>query len=101
MSVGGAGTDKYPVTMIGAYGMHPHQVGRIRINGKGIDDYIYTPQAARSFTQTGELVGNPTPALPHTDDHYFHASPPSSLNLKSSPKSFLCQYSATLLPVNK
>jgi hypothetical protein len=76
-----------------AYGVYPDQVGRVGINSKGINYYINTTHATCPFAQPGKLISNPTTTLPHTNDYYFHASPPCVLNLKSIPKSSLCQHS--------
>jgi hypothetical protein len=41
-------------------------VGRIGIDGKGINDYFKTTAAARSFVQAGKLISNPAATLTRT-----------------------------------
>jgi hypothetical protein len=55
--------------VIGLDGGQAGQVGGIRVNGKGVNDYLNTPLAVGPFVQADKLICNPAATLSNTDDN--------------------------------
>jgi hypothetical protein len=61
-------TDKDATLMICLDSRQAGQVSGVRVDGKSINDYFYSPLTLRSFVETNKLIGNPPTALSNTDD---------------------------------